>query len=497
MSTTYSRPLGILEKSQGQAFADDLALVVGGRTARDLEKNTNFILAETASKLESLKLSLSIQKCQAIVYRSYASQKFSKRNSTILNRKPTFRINNISIRVTDSLKILGIIIDQKLSWTAHIDSLHDKILTLKSNFNRIVKSDWSVNQNLIKTWYITTIEKALLYGASVWGGALTKIQIWVRRSSQFNHIIDSVSLDQNILIKNISSHLKFISPPTQIDNADFEVYTDGSRIENETGFAVCTFQNDQNLHNFLFKLNYYNSVFQAELAAIHHAVKWAASNNYKINIYTDSLSSILALKSAHSRSSFVNSVKQDVAKAGNLVGLSWVKAHVGIQGNEVADQNAKQAITSGEELVIPAPRSFLNRKLKLYICQTWNTFWNNYDSASGQRVRKHINTVSPTFLINNKILIYFLSGHGPFPAYLYRFKKLNSPLCVCGQVGDAEHYTFDCSLTKDFHLTKPADAHRKAWFSNLMNNNQAIGKLTNSFRISNGVCDSLTRSGDS
>ncbi|GBM68894.1 Putative protein in type-1 retrotransposable element R1DM, partial [Araneus ventricosus] len=462
-----------------QAFADDLALVVGGRTARDLEKNANLILAETASKLDSLKLSLSIQKCQAIVYRSYASQKFSKRNSTILNRKPTFRINNISIRVTDSLKILGIIIDQKLSWTAHIDSLHDKILTLTSNFNRIVKSDWSVNQNLIKTWYLTTIEKALLYGASVWGGALTKIQvnrlhsiqrifllkftrgyrttstnvlnvltgipplhisaeaehikfqIWVRRSSQFNHIIDSVSFDQNILIKNIPSHLKFISPPTQIDNADFEVYTDGSRIENETGFAVCTFQNGQNLHNFLFKLNYYNSVFQAELAAIHHAVKWAASNNYKINIYTDSLSSILALKSAHSRSSFVNSVKQDVAIAGNLVGLSWVKAHVGIQGNEMADQNAKQAITSGEELVIPAPRSFLNRKLKLYICQTWNTFWSNYDSASGERVRKHINTVSPTFLINNKILIYFLSGHGPFPAYLYRFKKINSPLCVC------------------------------------------------------------------
>ncbi|GBM22124.1 hypothetical protein AVEN_266483-1 [Araneus ventricosus] len=214
-----------------------------------------------------------------------------------------------------------------------------------------------------------------------------KFQIWVRRSNQFNHIIDSVQLDHNILIKNIPSALKFISPATQLDKTDFEVYTDGSRIENETGFAVCSFRDNHNIHNFLFKLKPYNSVFQAELAAIHYAANWAASNNYRINIYTDSLSSIQALKSAHSRSAFVNNVKHDLALAENLVGFSWVKAHVFIQGNEVADQNAKQAISSGEELEIPAPRSFLIRKLKSYICQTWNNYWNNYDSASGERVR--------------------------------------------------------------------------------------------------------------
>ncbi|GBL91759.1 Retrovirus-related Pol polyprotein from type-1 retrotransposable element R1 [Araneus ventricosus] len=160
-----------------QAFADDLALIIGGRTATELESNTNIALAKVSSSLGSLKLKLSIQKCQAVVYRSISSRKFSKRNSTVLNRKPTFKINNISIKVTDSLKILGIIIDNKLTWTAHINSLHDRTLFLTSNFNRVIKSDWSVNKNLIKAWYSTTIEKALLYGASVWGGALTKVQI--------------------------------------------------------------------------------------------------------------------------------------------------------------------------------------------------------------------------------------------------------------------------------------------------------------------------------
>ncbi|GBN52453.1 hypothetical protein AVEN_7134-1 [Araneus ventricosus] len=78
-----------------------------------------------------------------------------------------------------------------------------------------------------------------------------------------------------------------------------------------------------------------------------YAANWAASNNYKINIYTDSLYSIMALKSASSRSSFVISAKNDLSAVKGLVGLSWVKAHVGIQGNEWADQQAKSAISTG------------------------------------------------------------------------------------------------------------------------------------------------------
>ncbi|GBM99385.1 Dynein heavy chain 7, axonemal [Araneus ventricosus] len=171
---------------------------------------------------------------------------------------------------------------------------------------------------------------------------------------------------------------------------NFEVYTDGSRIEDETGFAVCIFQENNNIENHLYKLKSHNSVFQAELAAIHCAANWAASKNVSINIHTDSLSSIAAIKSASARSSFVNNIKQDLVKIKHLVGLSWVKAHVGIQGNELADQQAKLATTTGVDTIIPAPRSYVKRLLNKLMIKEWNDYWRRDNSTSGARVREYL-----------------------------------------------------------------------------------------------------------
>ncbi|GBM30497.1 hypothetical protein AVEN_156255-1 [Araneus ventricosus] len=68
---------------------------------------------------------------------------------------------------------------------------------------------------------------------------------------------------------------------------------------------------------------------------------------------------------------------------------------MGIPGNELVDQQAELAITSGEDLFIPAPYSHLKRLLKNYIVEKWNEYWNSYDSASGIRARGYINQVLP------------------------------------------------------------------------------------------------------
>ncbi|GBM47588.1 hypothetical protein AVEN_77028-1 [Araneus ventricosus] len=182
-----------------------------------------------------------------------------------------------------------------------------------------------------------------------------KFRIWLNRSNEYNTIFDINPLDKYVPFKNIPSRQKLIYLDSKISNADYEIYTDGSRIENEAVFAVYILKDEINIQNYLFKLDTFNSVFQAELAAIEFAVNWAVKEKVKVSIHTDSLSSISAVNSANTRSEIVNKVKSNIFKAKNMVGLSWVKAHVGIPGNELADQQAKLAITSGEKFVIPAP----------------------------------------------------------------------------------------------------------------------------------------------
>ncbi|GBO04156.1 Retrovirus-related Pol polyprotein from type-1 retrotransposable element R1 [Araneus ventricosus] len=106
------------------------------------------------------------------------------------------------------------------------------------------------------------------------------------------NFIDTNNLDEHIEINNTELKFRILDFPLTVDNIDFEVYTDGFGIDGNIGASVCIFDNSKLVNVFKFKLSDFNSVFQAELAAINFAAGWALDNNYKVNIFTDSLSSI-------------------------------------------------------------------------------------------------------------------------------------------------------------------------------------------------------------
>ncbi|GBN31770.1 hypothetical protein AVEN_132173-1 [Araneus ventricosus] len=120
------------------------------------------------------------------------------------------------------------------------------------------------------------------------------------------------------------------------------------------------------------------------------------------------------------------------------VGLSWVKAHAGIPGNDLADQLAEDAIVNGNFLPLPAPYSFHKKFINSYILENWQRHWE--DSKNSLRVREFVPLVDTTILTHNRYFLFFISGHGPFPANLYRFKIFNSPNCICGGLGDADYH---------------------------------------------------------
>ncbi|GBM37904.1 hypothetical protein AVEN_72823-1 [Araneus ventricosus] len=139
---------------------------------------------------------------------------------------------------------------------------------------------------------------------------------------------------------------------------------DGSKIDNDDGFTVCILKDYIAFKNYCFKLKHFNSVFHAEIAATNFAVGWTLKNNSKINIPTDSESSIETLRSSRPRSEFVNKIKNNIRLAGWLVDISGMQAHVGNPGNERADHYAKTETISGKEMASRLPILISNSKLK-------------------------------------------------------------------------------------------------------------------------------------
>jgi REP element-mobilizing transposase RayT len=107
------------------------------------------------------------------------------------------------------------------------------------------------------------------------------------------------------------------------------------------------------------------------------------------------------------------------------VEFSWVKAHVGIYGNELADQLAKGAACNRDTTVSfnRIPKSTLYSEIEEEATQKWQNEWENCTKAAitkqffpniRDRVKLNINVV-PNFTA-------MVTGHGRLRTYLHLFK---------------------------------------------------------------------------
>ncbi|GBN20159.1 hypothetical protein AVEN_88903-1 [Araneus ventricosus] len=70
-----------------------------------------------------------------------------------------------------------------------------------------------------------------------------------------------------------------------------------------------------------------------------------------------------------------------------------------------------------------------------------------------------------------------LSGHGPFPSYLFRFEEHPDNCYACGEPGTPFHYTTKCRLTLSFHFKYPVDQHIEAWLKSITNHHLLRNKI--------------------
>ena len=159
-------------------FADDTTLYASHKNIKYL----NYMLQTDLNKLDlwfrANKLSLNISKTNTMTIKP--------KDSPLKNE---LKLNNKTLPIVENTKFLGITIDNKLSWTKHINSIISKISV---NKNLLAKARHLLTPKAKKHIYYAHIHSHLNYANTVWSGHMTSKQTNALEKIQ-KHCIRSIN----------------------------------------------------------------------------------------------------------------------------------------------------------------------------------------------------------------------------------------------------------------------------------------------------------------
>ena len=266
---------------------------------------------------------------------------------------------------------------------------------------------------------------------------------------------------------------------------NIKVYSDGSAQDGKVGAAAVLIRPGKATRRLHFHLGSaeHHTVFEAELVGLLlglHLIKTEKTRtSYALG--ADNQAAITAAATPSNRSGHYLA-DQFLTAAFNLrkingtakysLTLRWTAGHVNIEGNELADKEAKlasegatsEASTLPKILKKPLKHNKLAAKQehKKQIKIAWSREWQK--SLRAHRT-KNIDASLPSLKFIKLIsdldisrkgaswLYQLRSGHIPLNAYLHRFKRVESASCpACGHHNETtQHYLLDC----------PAYAHER------------------------------------
>ncbi|KAG8179219.1 hypothetical protein JTE90_004047 [Oedothorax gibbosus] len=432
-----------------QAYADDIVLVVSGDTKDILESRGNTALTKLKTWADEFKLRFNPSKTVLMPIA------FGNSNCMI------DQYDGASLKVANSIRYLGVEWDSHLSFTPHLSLTKERVGKLLNDVATAGKSMFHKDPGLLKDIYKGAIERVALYGVGAWGHR-TKLKGFcdrlrqIQRDCGLTRSYRTVSTEATQILAGIvpldlvarAEWCKFkvcglklpaldlsgnevnpgnfdfpidlhLSHPVDRRSLGFgsrlpcgdglEIFTDGSAINGAVGgaFVVCYYV--QAIHKGLKSLEDKNSVYQAELTAIDKACAWVNQNlrNTEVSLFSDSRSGLQTIANPDNRCSIAKSILEHIEKAKTLhvnMKLNWVKAHVGITGNELADSAAKEATEL--EIQIWAqklPKSYLRRSLKTMAQDLWQNRWN--ETTNGLVTKRFFPKVSTSRLIRGLPLV--------------------------------------------------------------------------------------------
>jgi len=236
-------------------------------------------------------------------------------------REANIYLNYKRLDQNEEIKYLGIYLDSKFNFNAHIDHTVAKLITLINMLARTAKLQWGLGHKVLKTIYEGAVVPILTHGAPIWIEAIRKnknlakykriqrlINIKIAKAYQ------TISYDASCMIAGERPTLITIEQKvqtymaTKINNLEYdapleirywrnpaelatvhevesgamyttEVYADGSKTGDSDGAAGIIFVNGKLVHGLKFKLHGHCSNNQAEQHQLKFKLHGHCSNN--------------------------------------------------------------------------------------------------------------------------------------------------------------------------------------------------------------------------
>ena len=177
--------------------------------------------------------------------------------------------------------------------------------------------------------------------------------------------------------------------------AQYNAFTDGSRINEQTGSGLVIYKGKQEIQNKWFRLPDYSTVFQAEVAAIAEAAKTLSElgdDTMKyVKIFVDSQAAIQAVGNPTVNSKLVAEAigwLNKLAATTTAVSIVWIPAHKGYAGNERADELAKKGANEtvpSLTISVGRPQAAVKTQIKESVYKEWEVEWQNMKIANHAR----------------------------------------------------------------------------------------------------------------
>jgi ribonuclease HI len=420
-------------------YADDLLIISTGKEEAQTARNLQLMLAKAQDWGEDAGIDFNPAKTEMMILTR--RKKVSPAN-VILGGKP--------LPVQKEIKYLGVTIDDKLSYKSHIKQKIAKAIRLLHHCKSMIGTGWGLNNDRLWWAYDSLIRSLLSHGACIHSMASTQtkdvkrrlsslqrkililmtramrgtptagmevalgippLHLWLRKrgletrmrihqvltreTQRMNgktiRLATDGELDANMPLDFTKEISTAAEKEVQKDSGrKFTAYTDGSRMNDRTGYAWLFTRGLQVLSEGGGFLGSTGTVFQAEIAAISSLLEWLLEperslklrEGDSITIRSDSQSGIAALNSRTLNSKMVKDCQEKLNECRKRyrMSLEWVRGHADDTGNEAADAAAKSASEAHWEGAFPwgpVPFSWIKGKLGAVMEKEWTREWDN------------------------------------------------------------------------------------------------------------------------